>query len=316
MVRIELTTELKILIISTLLSWVFILIGIITGDVGVIANVIILSIFIIVSPQLILNYVRYRELKEMEFAYPNFLRDLINATKAGLPLHKAIISLRKNNYGVLSKEVRKMAYQLSWNVDLIKVLESSKKRLRKSPSLEKSLRILIEAYKSGGSVPDILNSLSSAMVSIQETEKERKSSLQQYVTAMYVISFVFIGIVVAINKLMVPIFQATSTVGESPLGISGISPCDVCVFGFSIGCLPCKIYAFICSMFAINKLSISCYYFGLFFSMSIIQSITGGLVAGQIGEGSVKAGIKHSLILLFSTISIFFLLVKFGVLGG
>ncbi|MEM5793230.1 MAG: type II secretion system F family protein [Candidatus Aenigmatarchaeota archaeon] len=314
--RIELTKERKILIITLLISWVLILLGILSKDPGVMANTIILSIFIVASPQLILNYVNYRILKEMEFAYPNFLRDLTAATKAGLPLHKAIISLRKNNYGPLSKEVRKMAYQLSWNVDVIKVLESSKKRLKKSPTLEKSLRILIESYKSGGRISEILDSLSNTLVSIQETEKDRKSSLQQYVTAMYIISLVFIAIVVAINKLMVPIFETSTVMGESEVGIMSNNPCNFCVFGFSINCLPCRIYSFICNFFRINDVSISCYYFGLFFSMSIVQSIAGGLVAGQIGEGSVKAGIKHSLILLFITISIFFLLVKFGVLGG
>ena len=39
--------------------------------------------------------------------------------------------------GTLTKEVRKMSNQLTWNVDLINVLERSKERLKKSPTLEK-----------------------------------------------------------------------------------------------------------------------------------------------------------------------------------
>ncbi|MFN6992553.1 MAG: hypothetical protein ACK4MM_07540 [Fervidobacterium sp.] len=54
----------------------------------------------------------------------------------------------------------------------------------------------------------------------------------------------------------------------------------------------------------------------LFFSMVIVQAICGGLVAGQISEGSIKAGIKHSLILLVVTFGIFFILVRVGLLGG
>ena len=315
MLKIKLTRKRKILIVTILISWLLLLIAFLFGDSGVIGNVIILSVFLVISPQLIMNYVNFRELKEMEFAFPNFLRDLVDATKAGLPLHKAIISLSHNNYGPLTKEIRKMSNQLTWNIDLIKVLERSKERLKKSPTLEKAMRILIESYKSGGRVSEILESLSNTLVIIQETEKERKSSLKQYVTAMYVISFVFIAIVVAINRLMIPIFETSVSSPEVGLDFGGANPCNFCVYGLTLQCLPCNIYSNICSIFGVNELSISCYYFSLFFCMSVIQSIMGGLVAGQIGEGSVKAGIKHSLILFSITVAAFMILIKLKVIG-
>jgi len=315
MLKIELTKERKVLIITLLVSWVLLLVALLMGDSGVIGNVIIISVFMVVIPQFILNYIKYREIKEMELAYPNFLRDLVDATKAGLPLHKAIISLSHNNYGALTKEVRKMGNQLTWNIDVIKVLEQSKKRLKSSPTLEKAVRIIIETYMSGGRVSEILDSLSTTLMTLQETEKERKSSLKQYVSAMYIISFVFIGVIVAINKLMIPIFQTAVSTPESVIGISGDNPCNFCIYGFTIECLPCNIYSEICSVFSIEKASISCYYFALFFCMSIIQAICGGLVAGQIGEGSVKAGFKHTIILLSITIAVFMILVKLKVIG-
>jgi len=36
----------------------------------------------------------------------------------------------------------------------------------------------------------------------------------------------------------------------------------------------------------------------LFFHMSFLQALFGGLVAGKMGEGTVSAGLKHSVILL------------------
>jgi len=286
------------------------------GDSGVIGNVIILSVFLLISPQLIMNYIKFKELKDIESAFPNFLRDLADATNAGLPLHKAIISLDKNNYGSLTKEVRKMAKQLTWNIDLIKVLNMFKERLKNSPTLEKTIRILIESYKSGGRVPEILNSLSNTLIEIQETNRERESSLKQYVTAMYIISFVFIGVVVAINKLMIPIFETSSaSSSEFSFGLGGTNPCSFCIYGLTLECLPCNFYSSICTIFNVNTISISCYYFTLFFCMSVMQSIMSGLVAGQIGEGSIKAGFKHSLILLSITVAAFMILVKLKVIG-
>jgi flagellar protein FlaJ len=40
-----------------------------------------------------------------------------------------------------------------------------------------------------------------------------------------------------------------------------------------------------------------CYYNGLFVVMVAVQGIFSGLVAGQLGEGSVIAGVKHSMIM-------------------
>ncbi|OGI14955.1 hypothetical protein A3K63_02925 [Candidatus Micrarchaeota archaeon RBG_16_49_10] len=142
--------------------------------------------------------------------------------------------------------------------------------------------------------------------------------LRQYVVSMYAISLIFIFIVVAINRLMVPIFEniGTTTSDASAFGSLTMNPCTSCMFVKSLECLPCSIYAFICSMLRANETGVSCYYLGLFFSMSFIQAIFSGLVAGQIGEGSAKAGIKHSLILLFITCGTFFILVRLGLMGS
>jgi flagellar protein FlaJ len=35
-----------------------------------------------------------------------------------------------------------------------------------------------------------------------------------------------------------------------------------------------------------------------FFHMTIVQGFFGGLVAGKMGEGSISAGLKHSLIMM------------------
>jgi flagellar protein FlaJ len=284
---------------------------------GILGLSIIISIFIILSPQLISNYLEFRKIREIESIFPNFLRDLVEASKAGLPLHKAIIFVSNTDYGPLSPEVKKMAHQLSWNVNLLKVLEQTMKRLKKSKTLTRVIRVMIETYKSGGSVDTTLDSLSNALKNLQDTERERKSMLGQYVISVYVVSVIFMGIVVAINQLMIPIFESMSaTTGVGGEAISfGQNPCDSCQAQVNLRCLPCVIYFNICSIFGTETTTISCYYLGLFFSMSIMQAISGGLVAGQIGEGSVIAGAKHSLILVSITFGAFFVLVTLGLVG-
>jgi len=314
---LELTKQIKVLLVCIAISAVLIFIGLFTGDTGVLGNVIILSVFLMVAPQLIFNYISYKNIREIEGKFPNFLRDLVEATKAGLPLHKAIQFVSHGDYGALTPEIKTMAYQLSWNVNILKVLEQLKIRLKRSKTLSKVIRVLIETFKSGGSPDSTLNALSTTLVTIQDTEKERKAMLGQYVMAMYVISFIFIAVVVAINRLMVPIFQSMSTPisgGGQMIGFVD-NPCLMCLNRVSFDCSPCNIYFCICSVFNVNEMEISCYYLAMFFSVSIIQAAASGLVAGQIGEGSVIAGTKHSLILLSITFGAFFILVNLGFIG-
>ncbi len=316
MVSIEMSREIKTLVATVVFSLLLILFSIIAGDIGVLGNAIILSVFLIVLPQLALSYISYRELKEMESRFPFFLRDLVESTRAGLPLHKAIITASKTDYGPLNKEIKKMAHQLSWNIGILKVLEQSRERLKRSDLLNKSMRIIIGTYESGGSVDSTLDALSNTISTIQETQMERKSTLSQYVIAMYAISFVFIGIVVGINRLLVPIFTTTGLGGIGVIGGLVGNPCEACIYTGGIACAPCSLYFNICSIMGVPSSKLSCYYLALFFSMSVVQAITGGLVAGQIGEGSVKAGIKHSLILFVTVAGTFFILVRIGLLGG
>lgn len=314
---VELTKQLKTLLICILISAVLIFIGLVSGSQGALGNVIILSVFLLVTPQLIFNYISYKNVREIEAKFPGFLRDLVEAIRAGLPLHKAIQFVSHGDYGAFTPEVKKMAYQLSWNVNIIKVLEQLKERLKKSKTLSKVIRVLIETFNSGGSVADTLNALSSTLVTIQDTEKERKAMLNQYVMAMYVISLIFIAVVVAINKLMVPIFQSMSTpsAGAGQMLTLVENPCLMCFNQVNFECSPCVIYFNICSIFNVETTGISCYYLAMFFSVSIVQAVAGGLVAGEIGDGSVIAGTKHSLILLTITFGAFFILVNLGFIG-
>ena len=188
-IKFELSKERKVLLVCILVSLFLLLVGVLSGVKGVLGNTIILSAFIVITPQLIFNYINYRNLKDIELHFPQFLRDLVELTGAGMPLHKAIIFSSHTDYGNLTSHVKKMAHQLSWNVNIIKVLEQAQERLKRSNALQKVFRILMETYNSGGSIDSTLDSLSNTMMTIQDTEKERKSTLNQYVVAMYVISY-------------------------------------------------------------------------------------------------------------------------------
>ena len=106
-------------------------------------------------------------------------------------------------------------------------------------------------------------------------------------------------------------FGSISTPGISDvMGIT--NPCEKCLAVPSpetIDCSICSTFHFACDIFSIDKASIGCYYTSLFFFMSIIQAISCGLVAGQISENSIIAGVKHSVIMAVITFGAFNILV-------
>jgi flagellar protein FlaJ len=307
--EIKITQEIKVLIISLLITSALILAGFLSGDIGILSNTIFLSVFIIAPPQLLLRYKKYRELKEMEEKFPTFLRDLTESIAAGVPFHQAIVASSKLQYGALSKEIKKISNQISWGIPLDKILDQFAERVKRSRRLYTAIKIIRESYISGGDVVSILESVADNSTILEESEKERKSLLSQYTMLLYAISLIFIVVVVAINRLMVPIFQ-TPGVGEFA-GL--INPCGFCA-GFT--CSVCTLFESTAEhIFFLPPLSIGAYYTSLFFFMSLIQSIFCGLVAGQVSENSVTAGIKHSLILGAITVGSFLLLVRLGIMG-
>jgi len=302
--------ESKILYTSVAISIVLFALGLISKDPGVLGNLIIISIFIILVPQFLVRYKRFREIRDMEDRFPSFLRDLTESLVAGLPLHKALISTNKIHYGPLSKEIEKMSNQLSWNIPLDKVLEQFSERIKSSKRMYLAVKIIRESYLSGGDVKSTLNHLVESQITLSESMKEKSSMLNQYVVLMYAITILFLIIIVFINKLMVPMFEMSQQIADTGLS----NPCNSCQ---GIECNVCTMFQGVAkTIFNIDDTSITSYYVSLFFFLSMVQSFFAGLVAGQISEGSMTAGFKHSLILVGIVFGMFSILVRIGLLGG
>ena len=310
--KIKISQRVKFLLITASLSSALVFLAILTHDIGIIGNIIILSTFIIATPQLFLSYQKYRDLKEMEEKFPLFLRDLIENLRSGVAFHKAVISTSKINYGRLTPEVKKLAHQLTWGMPVDRVLNQFSNRVKNSRRLYTAIKLIRESFLSGGDVPSTLESVADNVTILQDSEKEKKSMLDQYVVLMYAISLIFIVIVTVINRLLIPIFQIS---GESLVtdSIGLADPCGSCT---DLSCNVCDLFKGTSHVyFSINPETSAAYYTALFFYMAIIQSLFSGLVAGQISENSITAGIKHSLILVGITMGAFSILVKLKLMG-
>ncbi|HLD39499.1 MAG TPA: type II secretion system F family protein [archaeon] len=312
--RSRINTGRLILIVSVV---IFILLITIAGYVGSIAltvNMVFLGMLVLVIPYSVYKFFHLKKITAYENEFPNFLRDISESQRAGLSLIQSIQAVSKSDYGILSKEIKKINNQLSWNVPLELVLKNFVDRVSDSKTIVRSLMIIDQANKSGGNIEDTMESLASNIESIRDAQQEKNVLLNQQVLMMYAIFFIFLGITIALIKFLIPLLEAQAQTGG--FGIQGFNPnpCSVCTESLDFECTGCKTFESIGIAFDLGQTNdTSTYYKSLFLAMILVQGFFSGLIAGQIGSDSVTVGIKHSLIMLLSGFIIFIIVVKTGI---
>jgi archaeal flagellar protein FlaJ len=258
-----------------------------------------------IIPISIYQYVEYNRYRKMEEHFPSFLEDFAEAKKTGMTFPMAFMTISKTDYGSLSSEIKKSANHLSWSVPFPKVMERLSKRMSGSRLIHQAFTIVNEAYNSGGNVAETMTTLAMNITKIKQIEDERKSIMSQQVFVIYFIFLLFVGILIGLYQVLIPMTdlsmqQTNTSIGSestSSMGILGkpmnfcASVSAVCDFGRMMG---------------FDEKGI--YFKSLFLLMALIQGISSGFVAGQIGEGDTIAGVKHAGIMCTITMMSFIIL--------
>ncbi len=219
-----------------------------------------IALFIATAPAAIVHTKLSKEKTGMEQGINSFLRDLTEVRKTGLSPEKCIESLSKRDYGVFSKELRKISSEISWGVPVKKVIMQFLKRTH-SWMTQLVMFLLVETIDVGGGTIAMIESLARFNNLTQEVEKEKKMSVRPYIMMPYLASI----LLVATTIMMMSFTTGTLTVGMP--GQAG-PPKD----------------------FSMMKT--------IFMTSVIFHSYLIGVVAGKISDESVAAGFKHASILV------------------
>jgi archaeal flagellar protein FlaJ len=265
-------------------------------------NFIIIAFFILILPVFALKYLHYREIRECEIYFPSFLDDLKEAKNSGVSFPQAILSCR-GEYGSLNKHVKKLQQDISWEISIDDALKRLRKNLNDSRMLSRSITVLLETYRSGGNVENILETLRGSLLKIMESEEYRKSTMQQHVLMMYGIFLMYIVLIVLLGHFLIPMLDDMGK-GSSNSKLSGLqimsvsSPCESCANSLCLGI--CSSFRVVAGMFGFGTNPLHVYYKSLFFLMIISQGFFSGIIAGQISGKSWLDGVKHGLIMVFT----------------
>ncbi|MFA4957122.1 MAG: type II secretion system F family protein [Candidatus Methanoperedens sp.] len=231
----------------------------------------IFSTLIAVIPYSIFLEIQSSRLKKMVQNFPEFLNRLLSLHESGFTLTKSLKQLQLSELGSLNSEVQKMNADVEWHGRVVQALKNFGDRI-KTIGVMRTASLLESAGKMTGNIKDSLSIAATDALTSRTLEEERRTTMKMQVIIIYFSFFIFLYVVNSLVSEFLPQLpdlppesggQAASIVGEG-LSFTGID---------------------------------KPLYVRLFFHAAVLEAFFSGLVAGQIGEGDAKLGLKHSIIM-------------------
>ncbi|RME55004.1 hypothetical protein D6777_02010 [Candidatus Woesearchaeota archaeon] len=215
-----------------------------------------------------------KRMKRLEEKFLDFVRNMGSAVKSGISIPSAILQAAAKDYGELNPYLNKLANQIRLGIPIHQALVTFAKDTTNT-TIQRAIAIVIEAEASGGDIQQVLESVTSSLVSVRKLQEERKSSTYSQIVNGYIVYFVFIAIMLVMQLYLFPKLSAMAGSNAGGMG-AGIS----LLGGTSSG--------------STAKVNLD----KIFFALIMIQGFFAGIMIGKFSEGSVKKGLVHSLILV------------------
>lgn len=227
----------------------------------------------ILLPFVINSIINTKSEREKEEMFLEFSRSLVESVNSGTPISKSIVNLKDKNFGTLSPHIEKLANQIELGIPIKDALETFAYDT-KSKTIIRAITLIREAENTGGSINNILESVATSVSEIEKLRSERRAAISSIVVEGYIIFLVFIVIMIVMQVQIIPMTSQIASIsagasipGTPSLGIGGQ---------------------------AVDPQQFSNAFLGLLVS----QGLFAGLIIGKLSEGNIKAGIKHSFIMV------------------
>jgi archaeal flagellar protein FlaJ len=247
---------------------------------GVMDDYVVISALIILVPYAIFYEIWSRKVLGIQALIPDFLERMSGINQVGLTIAQAIAIMVNTNLGLLSYEIRRIKRDMEWGANFTEALIRFEERVS-TPSIARTVTLITKASEMSGQISEVLSIASSDAKMSEVLKRERLSEMFIYTAIVYLSFFVFLFVVAVLTTQFLPVLANISVKGMPTSGaLAGIGSVPVATFG------------------------------RLLYHACLIQALFSGLIAGQMGESSVAAGVKHSCVLLvISLVTFNFILV-------
>jgi pilus assembly protein TadC len=233
------------------------------------SSIIIIAIIILIAPIALIKYYEVSRIKTLEDQFPQFMLDVVESMRSGMTLPQAVESVSSNDYGGLSPNVKRLNAQLNWGIPFDDAIMKFSRKT-KSKLIGRVTSTIIESHRFGGNLTDIFENVSSTAIEIERLREERKMYIGSQLMTGYIVYFVFLIVLIGLQKFLIPSLSEASAEG---------------VVG--------------------SQIEMSAEYNAIFRNLIILQGLFAGFVIGKMAEGAVASGIKHSLFLIIAGILIY-----------
>ncbi|MFH8038884.1 MAG: type II secretion system F family protein [Candidatus Aenigmatarchaeota archaeon] len=223
---------------------------------------------IIFLPPFFFFYLKRAKLVEMEYVFIDLLKDLVESVRGGMNIYQSLQHLKSNDYKSLTPYFRKLVKRTEMGMPFEKAMILFSEEVG-SKLISRIVLSLIESHNFGGNIIDTMEALSQVVLEIERMKEERKTYVSSQQITGYLIFFIFLGIIIGMDKLLFPQLTKISLNTTSSIAgaqVQAISPEDIKAFDV------------------------------LFRDLVLIQGVLSGLIIGKMAEGSFVSGVKHSIV--------------------
>jgi archaeal flagellar protein FlaJ len=236
--------------------------------INVVDDHFVIALLIILIPYAVFYEIWARKVLGIQALIPDFLERMAGINQVGLTIAQAIAIMVNTNLGLLSYEIRRIKRDMEWGANFTEALIRFEERVS-TPSIARTVTLITKASEMSGQIGEVLSIASSDAKMTEVLKKERLAEMFIYTAIVYLSFFVFLFVVGVLTTQFLPVLAHISTKGLPTSGaLSGIGSIPVITFS------------------------------RLLYHACLVQALFSGLIAGQMGESSLAAGVKHSCILL------------------
>ncbi len=227
-------------------------------------HILVFAVLIAIIPYSIDTYRQKRLLKRREVAYSEFLFKLSELMRGGIDPIRGVIDLSTTDLGAITENVRGAASAMILGHSFSDAMNDMAKAL-KSNLITKYTKLVVQAAYTGGAVADLILRTSEDMRAVIGIEREKEGNLKQYIVIFYLAQGIIVMLTYILSSSLLPLIQGMGM--ELLFGNAGVTEIN-----FERG----------------------------FFHMIMLNALLGGIIIGQITEGEMKHGLKHSVILIIA----------------
>jgi flagellar protein FlaJ len=231
-----------------------------------------------------------RRTRRIESSVPDFLDRLASVNEAGTSVVGSVRRVADSNLEALTADLKRTRRDIDWGADVSTALRRLERRVR-SPMTARAVALVTNAMHASGDIAPVLRIAADESRATWSLRRERRQVMLTYLIVIYVSFLVFLGIIASLSVSFIPAIEEAAISGAG--SASGVPGAPSGPTGITEGLGQIDAFA----------------YEQLFFHAAAVQAVCSGMIAGQLGEGSVKDGVKHVVVLLALT------LLTFGVIG-